>query len=68
MPVAPSAKEIERASFDDEELRMVKSCVKSGNWSHCKAAVFFQACQGGTIHLRRTFASWYGDSHSQYPA
>ena len=41
VPVALSAKEMERASFDDEELSMVKSCVRSGNWSQCKTAVSY---------------------------
>ena len=39
--VALLAKEIERASFDDEELSMVKSCVRSENWSQCKAPVSY---------------------------
>ena len=41
VPVALSAKEIEQASFDDEDLSMVKNCVKSGKWSQCKAAVSY---------------------------
>ena len=34
-PVALSPKEIGQASCDDEELIIVKSCVRSGNWSQC---------------------------------
>ena len=34
---ALSAREIEQASYDDEELSMVKGCVRSGNWSQCTA-------------------------------
>ena len=35
MPVALSPKEIEEASYNDEELCLVKNCVKSGNWQKC---------------------------------
>lgn len=35
VPVALSPKEIGQASCDDEELIIVKSCVRSGNWSQC---------------------------------
>ena len=59
VPVALTAKEIERASFDDEELNMVKSCVKSGNWNECKAAVSYfhvkdELCIYGELLLRGT--------------
>ena len=39
--VALTAKEIEQVSYDDEELSVVKICVRSGKWSQCKAAVSF---------------------------
>jgi len=35
VPVALSPKEIEEASYNDEELSLVKNCVKSGNWQKC---------------------------------
>ena len=35
VPVALSLKEIEEASYDDDELWLVKNCVKSGNWVQC---------------------------------
>ena len=35
MPVALSPKEIEEESYGDEELSLVKNCVKSGNWEQC---------------------------------
>ena len=41
VPAALLGKEIERGSFDDEGLSIVKSCVKSGYWSQCKAAVSY---------------------------
>ena len=72
VPVALTAKEIEGASFDNKELSMVKSCVKSGNWNECKAAVSYlhveesvedELCIYGELLLR-----WYEDSHSQCPA
>ena len=57
--VALSAKEIEQASFDYEELSIVKSCVKSGNWSKYKAAVSYlhvkdELCIYGELFLRGT--------------
>ena len=33
--VALSLKEFEEASYGDEELCLVKNCVKSGNWEQC---------------------------------
>ena len=59
VPVALSDKEIERASFDDEQLTIVKSCVRSGNWSQCKAAVSYfhvknELCVYGELLLRGT--------------
>ena len=39
--VALTAKEIEQVSYDDEELSVVKICVRSGKWSQCKAAVSY---------------------------
>ena len=35
MPVALSQKEIEEASYSNEDLCLVKNCVKSGNWEQC---------------------------------
>ena len=36
VPVALSPKEIKDAPYGDEELYLVKNCVKSGNWKQCK--------------------------------
>ena len=59
VPVVLSAKEMERASLDDEGLSMVKSCVKSRNWSQCKTAVSYlhvrsELCIYGELLLRGT--------------
>ena len=35
VPVALSPREIEEASYNDEELCQVKNCVHSGSWEHC---------------------------------
>lgn len=35
VPVALSLKEIEEASYGDEELCLVNNCVKSANWEQC---------------------------------
>ena len=35
VPVALSPKEIEEASYGDEELCLVKNCIRSGNWEQC---------------------------------
>ena len=35
VPVELSPKEIEEASYSDEELCLVKNCVKSGIWEQC---------------------------------
>ena len=35
VPAALTPKEIEQASYDDEELNLVKIRVRSGNWSQC---------------------------------
>lgn len=31
--VALTGKKIDQASYDDEELSLLKSCMRSGNWS-----------------------------------
>ena len=58
MPVALSPKEIEESSYGDEELCLVKNCVKSGNWEQCKipshAHVKEELCNYGKLLLRGT--------------
>ena len=58
MPVALSPEEIEEASYNDEELCLVKNCVKSGNWQKCTipsyAHVKDELCTYGEILLRGT--------------
>ena len=58
VPVALSPEEIEEASYNDEELCLVKNCVKSGNWQKCTipsyAHVKDELCTYGEILLRGT--------------
>ena len=58
VPVALSPKEIEEASYADEELCVVKNCVKSGNWEQCTipsyAHVKDELCTYGEFLLRGT--------------
>ena len=58
MPEALSPKEIEEASYNDEELCLVKNCVKSGNWQKCTipsyAHVKDELCTYGEFLLRGT--------------
>ena len=58
MPVALSPKEIEEASYADEELCLVKNCVKSGNWEQCTipsyAHVKDELCTYGEFLLHGT--------------
>ena len=58
VPVALSPKEIEEASYNDEELCLVKNCVKSGNWEQCTipsyAHVKDELCTYGELLLRGT--------------
>ena len=35
VPVTLIPNEIEEASYSDEELCLVKNCVRSGNWEQC---------------------------------
>ena len=42
VPVALSPKEIEEASYNDEELSLVKNCVKSGSWDRCTLTSYVQ--------------------------
>ena len=58
VPVALSPKEIEEASYNDEELCPVKNCVKSGNWEQCTipsyAHVKDELCTYGELLPRGT--------------
>ena len=58
VPVSLSRKEIERASYDDEELSIVKSCVRSGNWNQCIVPAYVyvkdELCVYGKFLLRGT--------------
>ena len=58
VPVALSPEEIEEASYNDEELCLVKNCVKSGNWQKCTipsyAHVKDELCTYGEFLLRGT--------------
>ena len=58
VPVALSPEEIEEASYNDEELCLVKNCVKSGNWQKCTipsyAHVKDELCTFGEFLLRGT--------------
>ena len=58
VPVAPSPKEIEQVSYDDQELSVVKGCVRSGNWSQCTVPSYLhvkdELCVYGELLLRGT--------------
>ena len=58
VPVALSPKEVEEASYNDEELCLVKNCVKSGNWEQSTipsyAHVKDKSCTYGKLLLRGT--------------
>ena len=58
VPAALTPKEIEQASYDDEELNLVKSCVRSGNWSQCTVPSYLhvkdELCVYGELLLRGT--------------
>ena len=58
VPVALTPNEIEEASYDDEELCLVKNCVRSGNWERCTltsyAHVKDELCTYGELLLRGT--------------
>ena len=58
VPVALSPREIEEASYDDVELTLVKSYVKSGNWDECTLPSYAQVkdelCVYGELLLRGT--------------
>ena len=56
--VALSPKEIEEASYNDEELCLVKNCVGTGNWDQCTIPSYAQVkdelCTYGELLLRGT--------------
>ena len=58
IPVALSAKEIERASANDPEIEAVKNCVRTGNWERCSIPSYMhvkdELCVLGEILLRGT--------------
>ena len=58
IPAALTPKEIERASYDDEELNLDKSCVRSGNWNQCTVPSYShvkdELCVYGELLLRGT--------------
>ena len=58
VPVALSPREIEEASYKDEELCQVKNCVHSGNWERCTLSSYVpikdELCIYGEILLRGT--------------
>ena len=58
VPVALSPREIEEASYNDEELCQVKNCVRSGNWERCTLSSYVpikdELCIYGEILLRGT--------------
>ena len=58
VPVALSPREIEEASYNDEELCQVKNCVRSGDWERCKLSSYVpikdELCIYGEILLRGT--------------
>ncbi len=58
IPVALSAKEIERASANDPEIEAVKNCVRTGNWERCLVPSYMhvkdELCVLGEILLRGT--------------
>lgn len=58
VPIALTPNEIEEASYNDEELCLVKNCVRSGNWERCTltsyAHVKDELCTYGELLLRGT--------------
>ena len=57
VPAALSVQDIEDASADDEDLQVVRSCLKSGNWNNCHrdyAAVRHELTRIGKLVLRGT--------------
>ncbi|KAL9971363.1 hypothetical protein ACROYT_G023876, partial [Oculina patagonica] len=58
VPVALTPKEIEEASYNDQELCQVKNSVRSGNWERCTltsyAHVKDELCTYGELLLRGT--------------
>ena len=58
VPVALSFREIEEASYNDEELCQVKSWVRTGDWEHCTLSSYLpikdELCIYGDILLRGT--------------
>ncbi|XP_015775681.1 PREDICTED: uncharacterized protein LOC107353811 [Acropora digitifera] len=56
IPVALSAIEIEKASYNDAELSQVKGCVRTGNWERCTSPshphIEDELCIYGEILLR----------------
>ena len=64
VPAALTLNEIEEASYNDEELCLVKNCVRSGNLGTVYA-YFVCTRQGRTMHLWQAFTLWHKDSGSQ---
>ena len=58
VPAALSPNKIEEAPYYDEELTIVKSCVRSGNWDQCTLPSYAQVkgelCVYGELLLRGT--------------
>ena len=57
VPAALSVQDIEDASADDEDLQVVRSCLKSGNWNDCphdNVAVGHELTRIGKLVLRGT--------------
>ena len=57
VPAALSVQDIEDASADDEDLQVVRSCLKSGNWNDCPrdyVAVRHELTRIGKLVLRGT--------------
>ena len=57
VPAALSVQDIEDASADDEDLQVVRSCLKSGNWNDCPrdyVAVRHELTKIGKLVLRGT--------------
>ena len=55
VPAALSVQDIEHASADDEDLQVVRSCLKSGNWNDCPrdyVAVQHELTRTGKLVLR----------------
>ena len=55
VPAALSVQDIEDASADDEDLQVVRSCLKSGNWNDCPrdyVAVRHELTRAGSCSVR----------------